>query len=105
MLLQPTQLKGLITSKPTLDNQPEGLYIENLTDKIADGVNSSTSCRINKMKLTDTKLGIDSYKILRYLYLVKNEKNKHSLLLYILYIFLRKHKPLVNLDGVLLIQE
>ena len=74
ILLQPTELKGLITTKPTFDTQPEGLYIENLTDKITNGVDATTSCRINKMKLTDTKLGIDSYKILRYLYLVKNSK-------------------------------
>ena len=74
ILLQPTGLKGLITTKPTFDTQPEGLYVENLTDKITNGVDATTSCRINKMKLTDTKLGIDSYKILRYLYLVKNSK-------------------------------
>ena len=75
ILRQPLELKTLLKTAPTLDNTPTGLYIENLTNKLDSEINSSTSCRINTYVIeSGKKLGIDSYRMLDYLYRVKEAK-------------------------------
>lgn len=73
-LKQPLELRGLLKTAPTLDNTPTGLYVENLTDKLDVDITNSTSCRIDTLVLETTKMGIDSYRLLKYLYEVKEKK-------------------------------
>lgn len=73
-LSQPLLLKGLLTTPPSQDNTPEGLYIANWTDKLSTPITASTTSRIETFVLNKTKMGIDSYRLLDYIYRVKEAK-------------------------------
>lgn len=74
VLKQPLELEGLISTAPALDYTPTGMYVKNLTDKLDTTPDVSTSCRINTFVVEKGKLGIDTYRILNYLYQVKEAK-------------------------------
>lgn len=73
-LSQPLLLKGVLTEPPSLGNTPEGLYIANWTDKLSTPITASTTSNIEKFVLNKTQLGIDSYRLLDYIYRVKEAK-------------------------------
>ena len=80
-LQRPLKLDTILTTKPTHSNSgedPIGLYIDNLTDKLpafetTGTIPSATTTKIDLLQLDDTKLGYGSYRILNYLYNVKLE--------------------------------
>lgn len=71
-LVSPLELEGVLTSAPQGEDEPEGLYIEGLTDKLSSSIDSTTTQNIGLVQLDDTKLGLGSYRIIDYLYRVKN---------------------------------
>lgn len=70
-LVKPLELKNVLTEAPMGEAEPKGLYIQGLTDKMRDPVNSSLTQKINLIQLDDTKLGLGSFYILNHLYLLK----------------------------------
>ena len=75
VLKQPLELRGIVETAPTIDNTPTGLYIKNLTDKYTTTPNANTTCNIETFVLDRSKMGIDSYRLLDYLYKVKEAKH------------------------------
>ena len=53
-------------------NNVDGLYIENLTDKLNDEIDLSTAyTKIQEYQIDDSKMGYDTYRMLEYLYRIK----------------------------------
>lgn len=73
VLIKPLVLDRIITSKAnaSLGNNTDGLYVENLTDKLNTNIDGSTVCKIQKYQVVDTQLGYATYNMLKYLYEVK----------------------------------
>lgn len=75
-LLQPLALTNILEKKPVYNEDEvyeEGLYIENFTDKLDSEITDDSNCNINVFKITQSKLGIDSYRMLKYLYNYKEK--------------------------------
>lgn len=93
VLLQPLVLDKLITDKADAreakaegETRPagfnEGLYIQDLTDKLDNPNDTSIICRINKLHLSNDKMAFESYKIFDFLYKVKKNIIANSDVIY-----------------------
>lgn len=80
VLIKPLVLTNIITAKDhasgylAANNQgyeDDGLYVENLTDKLDSPITGATVCKIQKYQIVDTRLGYATYRMLKYLYDVK----------------------------------
>lgn len=74
-LLQPLVLTKLITDASLATDSKddnEGLYIQDLTDKLDNVEDTGLTCCINQIRITKDKLGFESYRLFKFLYDLKN---------------------------------
>ena len=71
--VKPLVLRNIITNKANAskNNNTDGLYIEDLTDKLDTTIDGSTRTKIQTYRMDDTLLGYNTYRMLKYLYDVK----------------------------------
>lgn len=70
-IFTPSVLKNILTERPN-NTDPKGLYIENLTNKLEEQITDKTVNNISTFQIQDDTLGINSYKLLNYLYKVRD---------------------------------
>lgn len=75
-LIKPLVLTNIITDKAnaSLGNNTDGLYVEDLTDKLSTAITAATTSAIEVYRMDDTLLGYATYNMLKYLFDVKNAK-------------------------------
>lgn len=77
-LINPLVMDKVITDRNALkvaaDQQPEGLYIDNLTNVMNSSIGPTNYTIINTLEIEKDRFGLDSYRMLKYLYNVKKVK-------------------------------
>lgn len=73
-LINPLVLNKVITDRSTLSSNPEGLYIDNLTNVMNSSIDATHYTIIEALEIEKDRFGLDSYRMLKYLYNVKKAK-------------------------------
>ena len=77
-LIKPLVLTNIITDKANaaLNNNTDGLYVEDLTDKLSTPITAATTSKIDVYRMDDTLMGYHTYNMLKYLFDVKVAKSQ-----------------------------
>lgn len=73
-LINPLVLDTVITDRSTLSTDPDGLYIDNLTNVMNSSIGPTHYTIIDTLEIEKDRFGLDSYRMLKYLYNVKRAK-------------------------------
>lgn len=73
--VKPLALRRIITNpaNAAYQNNTDGLYIEGLTNMLDTEITSSTKSAVTVYQMDDTLMGYDTYRMLKYLYDLKNK--------------------------------